>query len=370
MKKKIPLLTVITFLTTLFLVSILNVLIPEKNFSSLENRYLSKLPAFYVDELLQGTYIPKLETWFNDQFIARDSLVSIKSFSDLMLGFGKSNHVYFGKDGYLFTHVEEIDESIVEKNIALINTFAKDKTLPMYFIAVPEKYSVMSNHLPANHYDVNDVSILLQIQSKLSSNIQYIDAYQALLNHQKEAVYYKTDHHWSALGAYYTYSAYLASKQQQPSFPLTPELVKDDFKGTLYAKSKAFWYGSDELYIYDRPEHVAVELDENGEWYQDVYFWNHIKERDAYAFFLDGNHAITKIKTEAEVQKHILVIKDSFAHNFVPYLTHDASMITMIDLRYYKKSISDYVEANDVDEIIFLYGMDSLIQQVDLSFLK
>lgn len=370
MKKCSQLLTICLFCCSLFGVALLNLLAPQRDFSSLENRYLAKLPTFTLTSLWKGTYIPKLETWFQDQFLARDTLVSIKALNDLAMGFQKTNNVYFGKNGYLIEQVAAMDPQRMEANIQALNRFAQSQEIPMSLIAVPSKYTILPYQLPTLHYNLPEEPLFSKLEAKLTPRIQYLDITATLLTHQQEPIYYKTDHHWTALGAYYAYEAYQKAMHSSVSFTRQPILVSDQFKGTLYAKSKAFWYGSDDIFIYTDPQQVQVETENSGLWHDGVYYWEHLQQQDAYRFFLDGNHAITRLRSEQANKRHILLIKDSFAHSFAPYLTYDASEITMLDLRYYKDSISSYIKDHKVDEVIFLYSMDSLTMQNDLSFLK
>lgn len=370
MKKHIPLVTVILCGLFLYTMSIANLFTPQKTFSTMENRYLAKFPSFSFSSLWKGDFIDSLETWFQDQFIARDTLISIKAATDYMMGFGKTNNVYFGKDGYLIPHVEQLNASIFESNIKKLKEFASSQELPLTLLPIPSKYNILQDKLPLLHYDVKEDALLEQLSATLASSYHIVDVATTLKQHQQEPIYFKTDHHWTALGSYYAYEAYKDSIQQPVEVSLSPRIGSTSFKGTLYSKSKAFWYGADEVVIYDEPNDVRVELEESGEWHDGVYYWENLEKQDAYTVFLDGNHAIVKLQTASAPKKHVLLIKDSFAHAFAPYLTHDASMITMIDLRYYKASISEYIKEHQVDEVIFLYSMDSLTTQTDISFLR
>lgn len=54
-----------------------------------------------------------------------------------------------------------------------------------------------------------------------------------------------------------------------------------------------------------------------------------------------------------------MIIKDSYANNFIPFLTENYGNISLIDLRYYKDSVSEYLINNDIKEVLFLYNVNT-----------
>ena len=88
----------------------------------------------------------------------------------------------------------------------------------------------------------------------------------------------------------------------------------------------------------------------------DIYFREYLKTNDKYCVFLGRNQAYMNIKTNVRNDKKILVIKDSYANSFVPFLTQNYSEISVIDLRYVKNSIKDFANPNDYDQVLFLYN--------------
>ena len=84
-----------------------------------------------------------------------------------------------------------------------------------------------------------------------------------------------------------------------------------------------------------------------------------LKHKDKYQVFLNGNHPLIEIETDKNLDKKILVIKDSFANNFVPFLTENYGNIFLIDLRYYTDSINEFIKNNDINEVLFLYNVNT-----------
>ena len=102
-----------------------------------------------------------------------------------------------------------------------------------------------------------------------------------------------------------------------------------------------------------------------------MFYKKHLTEDDKYPVFLDGNHALTRIKnSNAPQDKKLLVIKDSYAHCMVPFLTDNYGEILMVDLRYYKYNVSDLIKNEGFNEALILYGLDNLATDTNVAFLE
>lgn len=369
LQQRISKLTTFLFLFILFAFFLLHLTLPQTTFSELENRYLSTAPPIELHQLWDKTYLNSLEESFNDQFPFRDVLISGKAFLDYTYGFGKTNDVYFGRDHYLINHTPSYNKDTFENNLQTLASFSKQQQLPMYMLVIPSKFTILSNKLPRWHYDIDEQPLWSSMKDRLS-NMQFVDTFQALQQHHTESIFYQSDHHLTALGSYYVYQEYMEMSERKHSIDLQPEKIRSDFKGSLYAKSKAFWYPGEDMYIYTNPQHIQVEYEQSGDWSSSLYAWDNREKRDAYTFFLDGNHAIVKTHNPEALQRHVLILRDSFGQSFAPYIASEVSDVTFLDLRYYKASVSDYIQQHQVDEIIFLYSMDTLYSQSDIGFLK
>lgn len=361
-------LTICIFLLFLSVPLWMFIITPERSFSDLENRYLSKMPSLSNTSIWDTSFQKKSEDAFNDQFLFRDSLVSLNTFQDYAMGYSSIHDVYFGKDSYLLNQQQRLDESIWKQNVKALNIFALDKDIPMYLMLVPSTRTILENKLPNPHYDIDEDVIVKDIQSSLTKQMNYVDVFQTLRNHSLEDIYYKSDHHWSALGSYYGYIAFQKERHQEPTPLGTKELIKSNFLGSLYARSKASWYPGDTLYAYKNL--VDVQATYDGLQRDTLYIDENAKKRDAYTYFMDGNHAEVNVTTTSTKKEHILIVRDSYAQSFAPYLANDVSQITLLDLRYYKGNISEYIQEHQVDEVLFLYSMDTFMNTRDISTLK
>ena len=119
-------------------------------------------------------------------------------------------------------------------------------------------------------------------------------------------------------------------------------------------------------------DNVSVTVDDGGKVKKStgLFFTQHLKDKDKYPVFLDGNHALVKIENPSAPENSILIIKDSFAQCFAPFLSHNFKEVYMIDLRYYRKSVSDFVAENNIGEILYMYGIDSLLTDTNSAWLR
>jgi len=105
-----------------------------------------------------------------------------------------------------------------------------------------------------------------------------------------------------------------------------------------------------------------------------MYFLDNLKDDDKYPVFLDGNHPYTVIKNNALLKNgknnKLLIIKDSFAHSLTPFLADHFSEIVMIDMRYYKQSVSELIDENDFSQMLFIYSIDNLATDTDIAWLE
>ena len=128
--------------------------------------------------------------------------------------------------------------------------------------------------------------------------------------------------------------------------------------------------------MYDNQENtdknITVKISEDGKdnHYGSMFFYNHIDEDDKYPVFLDGNHALTEIQNKNAKNGTIVVIKDSFSHSLAPFLAENYSKVVLVDLRYYKQSVSDLIKKENPEQVVALYGIDNLATDTDIVWLQ
>lgn len=184
--------------------------------------------------------------------------------------------------------------------------------------------------------------------------------------HKDEYLYYKTDHHWTTLGAYYAFTEY-ADKTGINIEKYTTKLVTDKFYGTMSSKAN-LEIEADKVYIYepDKEEEVSVRYNNSTELKDSLYEMSALDKKDKYSIFLGGNNPLVQITTNAENDRKVLVIKDSFAHCFIPFMISGFSKIDVVDLRYYNESIRKMIEEGGYTDILVLYNVGNFVEDKNI----
>ena len=192
-----------------------------------------------------------------------------------------------------------------------------------------------------------------------------MDFFEGLEQHQEEAIFYKTDHHWTSLGAYYGANS-IFEHLRLATLDLSSyerSVVSEEFYGTVYSKSGAWWSKPDEIRIYVPEQGKKVLSNFKGkEEAGKLYDYTKLNGKNKYAFFLGGNQPLCIVTSEAEKNRKLLLIRDSYADTLVPFLSERFGEIHLFDLRYNRLSIKDYVKENGMNQILVLYSFDNYLE--------
>lgn len=363
------------FVLIIAIISIVSLILPAKVYSEQENRYLAQLPKFSWQTLVNGKFGQDLETALADQFPLRDDWIAGKTLLSMSLMKNEINGVYIGYNGYLIER--HTDDDIVkeqaDKNYTALLEFVnkyKDKGFnSLTVMPIPTAEEILTNKLPfyANGFDQSEW--LNDLQEDLNKN----DVADVLLNitdslkeHNSDYLYYRTDHHWTALGAYYGYQQYMKSLGMDAIdiFKWNKEAVTDKFYGTLYSKVH-MTREPDTITLVNHPQYESYKVTYNmGEKISDtMYEYGKLNTKDKYAVYFGGNPALTEIETGAEEGRSLIVIKDSYANSMVPFLIPHFDKITVVDLRYFNISVQNYIDTNEFTDILVLYNIPNLLTE-------
>lgn len=352
---------------------------PKSDYSSSEKRYLQQFPEVSIDKVLDGTFGTEFESYFADQFPARSFWVGLNAYYSLDTGNNGANGVYNCGNGYLINKPVSTDNKL-EKNVNAIVKFKNTIDVPVTVMFAPSTGYVADDVLPAVHDKYNDDMYFEQTSSTLSTNgISFVDLRKTFKDAYANGnqLYYKTDHHWTTLGAYTAYEKLCEQLNITPA-PKERFDIKTygGFYGTTYSTS-GFWFTQpDSIQIWDNPENternIKVKISEgtNTDEFGSMYFYDHLEEDDKYPVFIDGNHALTEITNSNAKGGTILLVKDSFSHSLAPFLAESYSKIILVDMRYYKMSVSQIVEQEKPEQVVFLYGIDNIATDTDLVWIK
>ncbi len=375
MKKNAEKLLVISFVGTLFVLALLFFVMPHERFSELENRYLQRPPKLTLDNVLSSKYAEEAERYVTDHFPFRNQWLSVKSISEQARLQQENNGIYKGKDGYLFEKFVQPDYEKLGKYIGAINGFVcKHPDVNTTLLLAPTSVGLYPERLPwlAPIYPQQQVNDF--IGNHLDKSITYLNGFDFLRPHASESIYYRTDHHWTTYGAYLAYVAYAEEKGWQPlaQEDFVIRQVSNSFLGSYHTRSQFQGLSPDTIEAYFPHEHVATEVyiaDTNETW-TTMYDENFLDKKDQYSYFLGGVHALMTITSDLDAQQikqdKLLIIKDSYAHNFIPFLTNHIPEIHVIDIRYYNGSVSDYMADNGIEDVLYIFNTSTFVEETSL----
>lgn len=356
-EKKNSIFTICIIAAILLVFSVADLFQKDRVYSEMENRLLAKKPEFTKETFLNGDFGKAYEEYLTDQFVGRDKWVSIKSRTDIYMQKKDINGVYLGKDDYLIEqHLpEEYSARQEDEKLALLEDLV-DKWDARVML-VPTADNILTDKLPsyASYYDE---SKLLEKVRELVGERSYIDVYSILEAHREEDIYYRTDHHWTSLGAYY---GYLAWTRETHSFlyPYNPEnmtTVSEDFQGSLHSSVPVI-DTMDRIQIFPetkaRPITITYDFKDTG---NSFYEESYLAGKNQYGYFLDDNHGFLEIHTDYQNDRTLFLIKDSYANSMIPLLQPHYSTIYVVDLRYYNGSLFWLMEKCEPEK-----GMDVLV---------
>ena len=355
MKKIFKYPVIVVFGLLLYAISIRDLFSPVRKTSELENRELRQMPSFSLHELIENNYTPKIEEFTEDQFIARDSWISLKSMSESLLGKRENNGVVYGKDGYLFTKMLSTEMTQYEKNIdALAKFMDKHPETDVRLLLVPTAPGVLTDKVTEGSPVIDTVSILEYARKSIPDGklVEVIDSLKARIG---EYIYYRTDHHWTTQGAYTGYSNYMHAIGRTPCPADSFKYFEvHEFLGTHYSKSKNHDVVPDVLSYIECDATMNLKGNE-----VPIYDLSKLDTRDKYAMFLYGNNDYLSIKGNGEGK--LLILKDSYANCLIPYLAGDFERIDVIDLRYYTAGVDTLIREEGYDNVLFLYNCESIL---------
>ena len=363
----------IIFILTLFLFLIINVIVPDREKSVQENRMLATKPKFRLSSLISGDYDEKFEAYMDDQFVGRDMWRKLKVTVDRIGGSRLENGVYIGTNGQLLEQIEVADENHLAANIKAIKSFSESQSkIPVRMMLVPDAANVLNHSIPSLAKPEDQTQMFSMVRKDLGDSVEWIDVSTELNKHKTEKIYYKTDHHWTTLGAFYAFQA------AAPSLGIEGDLsgkyvsyaVSDSFNGMLASKSGVNLGEKEQIDIYVPTEEdtdLIVDYVDEGKRSTSLYDSSKLKEKDQYTVFLGGNSSLLDIRTVSTSTKRLLLVKDSFANSFIPFLTPYYREIVVVDPRYYSGTINDLMDSYRISEVLFLYSGNTFFKDNNIS---
>lgn len=358
-------------------------------YSENEKRNLTEFPKFTFTSFFSGEYFSQISLWYSDTYPAREVMISANSSIKSMYGVSGEDQLIIPVGGGNTTienggAVENFDgiwiqkdtktayeifynrKSVNDRYISMINN-AADKLgqgVNVYNMIVPLHYTYKLTSEQISQVGASDcVDVMNYIYSGLDSNVKAVNIHPQLLAHKDEYIYYRTDHHWTARGAYYAYLAFCEQKGMKP-IPLSDyeRLEFDGFLGTFYSQS-----GQNKT-LEDNPDYVeafvpkgtnvltATKEDGSHIEYAIVYRnAGKYSSANKYMCFIGGDNPISEIHNQNKRDgSSIVVVKESYGNAFVPFLVDQYEYVYVIDYRYFKENLIDFVKSNGIKDVLFL----------------
>lgn len=374
--------TVVAFLLMVAVGTVASFVLPQREYSDRENRMLCTRPEFDWRDVLKGSYQKQYEKSLSDQIFWRDKWTALSSEVQKIMGNKDINGVYVGADGYLLEKYKKKDfkGSRIRENATQLADFMDEIAFAygsehVSCMMIPSKTSVMSDKLPAHAWVYDEGKVVAKVEKRLSDADLLFDASQILGEHADEYIFYRTDHHWTTLGAYYAYSAWAEKMGLEPGRlqEYQREMVFDDFYGTTFNKAHIH-VPEDRVELFHHQGEAGITVvEDDGEVTADsVYFPKEAEKGfNRYDVFFSKNTFKITIETGAETGRTLLVIKDSFANCFVPFLLQDFDEIIMLDYRYGKEPVGQILnQYPEVTDILVMYNTYKFAGDTNLRYLN
>ncbi len=363
----IKLITMCIFIGLVYSFTFANLFSKKKDFSENENRALAPFPALTIHNIFGGNFDDQFEKWFADHFFARDTWIESKAILRKATGTIENNDVYFAKNDRLIQKFSNYDEKTVKNNIQYVNEFAKENNLTANILLVPGAAYGAKDTLPTGAYNLDEKQFIKEIGKKFPDQ-NFLDITDSITSNGD--YYFKTDHHWNEKGAYVAYKKICTDVLHNVPKKFSYTKVADDFKGTMYSRSGAFWTNGEPIYRIDPniPNEITLTL-EDGTTTNSLYFDENLKKKDKYTYYLDGNHAFEDIKTSSKSGKTAVIVKDSYSHILIPYLAQEYSEIKLIDLRYFRNGVSNEITDPANTDFYLIYSLDTFVSDTNLAAL-
>ncbi len=258
----------------------------------------------------------------------------------------------------------------LENYAALVNDYqAAFPDVQVYFQAIPTAVEFYlpesSRHLVNSQRDAIDI-----LFAALNEKVKTVDSYPALLAHTDEHIYSRTDHHWAPLGAFYA-AEQLAKVAGVPFRQLdayTPHTIHNYVGTMLKFSNMPEFKNASEDFIYYTPAETEIRatlvhysLDKTRKRVisetepAEESFFREYKDGSgaAYLTFMGGDTKLTKVRTEVNNGRRVLLMKDSFGNALSSFLFYSFEEVHLIDCRYFTQNVAEYVRQNGITDIVF-----------------
>ena len=356
------------FLCLALTLGVYTLLRPGKTYSETENRMLAAFPKTGLSGFWDGETPSGLERWFSDRFAGREwwrqVFLSVKKGA----GIRENGGVLLG-DERLYLITEPVNEARLSRTLSGVGGFLNEHPdLNAFVCVVPNALCIYKDELP-NGYAAPDQGALLNRIADALPGATFVNVTPALENARHDDIFYRTDHHWTSVGAK---AAFEEVKKAMGLEDLVSgydvKLAADDFEGTLSSKSADRTFRDTlELWLPKTDVLYVVTYLDSMEKTASLYVPEALNAKDKYTVFFGGNHPRLDFTTTAETGRRLLVFKDSYFNAFAQFLWPYFEKIVVVDPRYDSEDVSAVVEREGITDVLFLYNADTFASDESLA---
>lgn len=358
-------LTAIFLLVFIGIFSLVTIIKPKEHFSETENRKLAEPPELSSDVLMNGDFTDGLNQYMTDHFAGRSAWLEFRTKAKSQIGETIVNDVY--TDSRMLLNTKKSSEKALPDYADAINSFAENYSGTVYITVIPTSAGVYSDLLPVYLQSSPENQRINSFYDMLDADIRRIDAFNILKMMKESYIYYRNDTKWTSYGAYCVYRTVIQKLGFLPTSydKYTIEHVADSFRGNLYSKTLYSAAKPDILDIYDYPSGESVTsctvYDNYGRVSEgSLYDRSKLESGYMYDMYLGSDAPVVEIETTVNNDRKLLVVKDSYADCFIPFLTQHYSSITVLSLEEMNEEIDRYVDTSEYEQTLFLFGKECM----------
>lgn len=364
---------VLLFLILIFGFTAATLIKPQDAMSETENRSLAQRPSLNFEDLISGKFAAAYEDYLSDQFVGRDRWITLKTDFERLTGKSEISGVFFARDDYLIeSHDGTFTADTAAQNIQTLKSFISGLSgtydaAHLTVMIVPNAVDLLREKLPAMASPYNEEEYLQKVREALPEGV-YFDASSVLQSHKDEEIYYRTDHHWKTLAAYYVYQAWAAEKGLLPG-SYVPQTVTDSFEGTISSKLGISTV-ADSIQRYDpeTPFDYYLIYNRSDDIRNSIYDDTYLAGKDKYSYFFGGNTGLIQaVMPDSSTGRKLLIIKDSYAHCFAPFTLGNFDEVDLVDPRYYNASLSELMSQGGYTDVLVLFNAAGFAEETAMA---
>ena len=335
--------------------SLLYAVLPSRAFSPLEKRYLTQAPTLTAPNLLSGRFGDEVENYMADQMPGRDWFVGLNAYYERALGLQRSKDIWVVV-GKLVRRPVQADDDALTRRAEVVERFARNQSVPVTLSLIPSAGWAAGDGSYQDEALIDAVYGAAQVE-----HLSLTDTFRG-----RPELFYNTDHHWTSQGAFEAYRVLMNALERKVEERYTVEAYPH-FRGANYASSCLWLTGEETLEMWHAGEITVNPGTEQA--HEGVFYPAQLDSFDPYTVFLGGNQPLVELYNPAGSGK-LLVIRDSFSNCLGGFLAQSYEQVTLVDLRYHKRPVSELLAEADYDRVLILYSLENFLTDQNLPLLR